>query len=131
MLPAYHGRTARARTSAMPSTFCAWEVGQHHGPEPRLSFPTHCLPASSERDRSVSARVRTRGAPYGQGELSRRLGRQPGTLTGQQFPGAALLLPDLQDRDLGIGRLAVGFAFRLPRVARDRIVADNGNGVTG
>jgi len=48
-----------------------------------------------------------------------------------QFPGAALLLPDLQHADLGARELAVGFAFRRPGMARDRIIPDNGEGMIG
>src|SRR5215831_10483310 len=53
----------------------------------------------------------------------------PDTLTGPQFPGAILLLPDLQDADLGAGALAVGLTFGRPRMACDRIVSDDGDGV--
>ena len=38
---------------------------------------------------------------------------------------------DLFDADLGAGELAVGFAFGRPRMARDRIGADDGDSVIG
>jgi hypothetical protein len=42
-----------------------------------------------------------------------------------------LLLPDLQDANLGAGGLAVGFAFGRPRMARDCSGADDGDRVIG
>ena len=45
------------------------------------------------------------------------------------MPGAARLLPDVQDADLGGGALAVGFAVGRPRMARDRIVPNDGERV--
>src|SRR5262249_54961094 len=65
-----------------------------------------------------------------QSRLSRRW-LCPESLAGQQFPVATLLLPDLQNADLGAGELTIGFAFGRPRMARDRIVADDSDGVTG
>jgi hypothetical protein len=44
---------------------------------------------------------------------------------------AVLLLPDLQDTDLGAGGLAVGLALGLPEVAHDRGIADHGYGDLG
>src|SRR5262249_33854416 len=55
----------------------------------------------------------------------------PEGLAGQQFPVSALLLPDLQDANLGAGELTVGFAFGHPRMARNRIAAHDCDGVIG
>src|SRR5574341_150150 len=78
----------------------------------RMAMST-CVTVSSPLAPGALGRHRSRGGP------SRRLLR-PDALAGQQFPGAALLLPDLQDTELGAGGLAVGFAFGRPRMARDR-----------
>jgi hypothetical protein len=46
----------------------------------------------------------------------------PESLTGQQFPASALLLPDLQNADFGAGELAVGFTFRRQDNGIDRML---------
>src|SRR5438105_12090534 len=43
--------------------------------------------------------------------------------TRQQLPAAVLLLPDLQDADLGVGNFAVEFAFRHPQMTHYGVVA--------
>src|SRR5262249_24031597 len=53
--------------------------------------------------------------------LSRR--RQPPRRTRQQLP-AILLLPDLEDADLGVGHLALELAFRHPQMTNHGDIAD-------
>ena len=52
--------------------------------------------------------------------LRQRVGR-----TRQQLPAAVLLLPDLEDADLGICYLAVEFTFRHPQVTHYGVVASD------
>src|SRR5271166_7136928 len=54
----------------------------------------------------------------------RRL-RQPEGRTRQQLPAAVLLLPDLQDADLGVGNFAIEFAFRHPQMTHYSVVAND------